>query len=90
MYKAYNNLAPGFIIDNFSRQASNRELRNNRDFSRPVVNTVQWGTESIRNLGPIIWDLLPKEIKYLPTLASFTRNIRSWEGDCCPCRLCRE
>ena len=90
MYKVYNNLAPSFIVEIFPKHAPARILRNNRDFSRPNVNTVQWGTESVRNLGPIIWNFLPKEIKYLPTIASFTQNIRSWQGEGCPCRLCTD
>ena len=38
-------------------------LRQNSRFSRPRINTVCHGTESISNLGSEIWDLLPSNLK---------------------------
>ena len=39
-------------------------LRNISEFSRPAVNSVYHGTESISYLGPKIWDILPQELRY--------------------------
>ena len=58
MYKVKNNLSPSFIVDIFPKSEAVYSLRNNREFIRPKVNTVQWGIESLRYYGPVIWDLL--------------------------------
>ena len=38
-------------------------LRQNSQFPRPRINTVYHGNESISNLGPEIWDLVPSNLK---------------------------
>ena len=38
-------------------------LRHNSQFSRRLMKTVYHGTESISNLGPKIWDLVPNSLK---------------------------
>ena len=64
-------------------------MRNCHDFMRPNPKTVRWGTESLTNLGPIIWDIVPTDIKSLPTLHSFKQRIKWWDPQNCPCRLCK-
>ena len=46
-------------------------LRQNSQFSRPAINTVYHGTESISNLGPKIWDLVPRNLKEISELDKF-------------------
>ena len=38
-------------------------LRNNADFSLPLVKPVHKGLESLSYLGPKIWEILPIKIK---------------------------
>ena len=38
-------------------------LRHVSEFSRPLINSVYHGTESISFLGPKIWDILPEKLK---------------------------
>ena len=38
-------------------------LRKHSQFYRPKVNPVYNGTESVSFVGPIIWDLVPNELK---------------------------
>ena len=38
-------------------------LRQNSQFSRPPINTVYHETESISNVEPKIWDLVPSNLK---------------------------
>ena len=63
MYKVLNNISPNFISELFPISNKAFPLREERDFMRPRVNTVLWGTETLRNIGPKIWDLLPQVIK---------------------------
>ena len=44
------------------RDLSNN-LRNPSTFVKEKANTIRYGTESIRILGPKIWDIIPDDIK---------------------------
>ena len=50
------------------------------------VRTVYKESNSLRYFGPIMWSLIPKEIKNRETLATFVSKIRQWRPDACPCR----
>ena len=89
MYKVRNNISPNFICELFPKSDIAYNMRNTSDFKRPRVNTVFWGTETIRNIGPQIWDLLPLDIKMAPTLNSFKLQVKQWKPNNCPCRLCQ-
>ena len=45
-------------------------LRNWTDFDVPKVKTVNHGSESVRYLGPKIWEIIPAHIKMLDTLTN--------------------
>ena len=64
-------------------------LRQNYQFSRPRINTVYHRTESISNLGPIIWDLVPSNLKGICDLDKFKKAIKQWKPEGCPCKLCK-
>ena len=63
--------------------------RNISEFLRPAVNSVYDGSESISYLGPKMWDILPEELKAIETLESFKKEIKKWNPENCPCRLCK-
>ena len=58
-------------------------------FYRPKVNSVYNGTERVSFLGPIIWDLVPNELKDIGNLAAFKKAIKNLSPEKCPCRLCK-
>ena len=89
MFKTYKNLSPPIFDEIFHRRDNNHNLRNCSYFTLPNVNTVYNGTESIRNLGPKIWNLIPNKLKQLDSVCSFKKEIKKWKPDICPCRLCR-
>ena len=89
MYKVRNNISPDYIREIFPISNSAYNTRVPNTFKRPSVKTVAWGTETLRNLGPKIWDLLPSDMKKLPTLDLFNIKIKQWKTDKCPCRLCK-
>ena len=90
MYKVKNNISPNFIVDLFPKSEIVYNFRNCREFIRPKVNTVLWGIESLRYYGPVIWDIIPNEIKAATTVDAFKQNIKNWEALDCPCRLCKD
>ena len=64
MFKVSNGLSPALMNDIFKlRGEQTFNLRKLSQFYRPKVNSVYNGTESVSFLGPIIWDLVPKELK---------------------------
>ena len=64
-------------------------LRQNSQFSRPRINTVYNGTESISNLGRKIWDLVPSNLKEIGELDKLKKSIKQWKPGNFPCRLCK-
>ena len=64
-------------------------LRSQIDFQRPNNNKVHHGDDSLRSLGPIIWNIVPNEIKCAQTFAKFKELIKRWKPSECPCRLCK-
>ena len=90
MYKVRNGLHGPLISDTFKLKNSYAyNLSHNPQFSRPLVKTVFYGTESISYLGPVIWDILHVTYKDLPNLDSFKNRIKKWKPKNCPCRLCK-
>ena len=49
-------------------------LRKLSQFYRPKVNSSYNGTESVSFLGPILWDLVPNELKDIGNLAVFKKK----------------
>ena len=64
-------------------------LRNQTDFVIPTIKTVNYGSESIRVLGPKIWESLSNNLKNKDSLESFKMAIKEWKPDLYPCRLCK-
>ena len=46
---------------------------------------VRFGTKSLRNLAPKIWNSLPPNIKFVDNLNSFKALIKNWNGTFCNC-----
>ena len=61
MFKFYNGLSPPLMNNIFKlREENPYNLRHVSELSRPMINSVYHGTESISFLGPKIWDTLPE------------------------------
>ena len=71
MYKITNALSTPFMKDIFPKNRNPCNLRQNSQSSRPQINTGYHGTESILNVGPKIWDLVPSNLKEISYLDKF-------------------
>ena len=69
--KISDGLSTPLMKDIFPINRNPYNLRQNSQFSRPRINTVYNGTESISNLGPKIWDLVPSNLKEISDLDKF-------------------
>ena len=88
MYKVKNKISPCPLSDFVSIREINYDLRQTSDFERNKPNTVHYGTETIRILGPKIWELIPNEIKESSSISSFKTKIKDWTTEECPRSLC--
>ena len=75
--------------DIFSINRNPYNLRQNSQFSRPRINTVYHGTESISNLGPEIWDMVPSNLKEIIELDKFKIAIKQFKPEDFLCILCK-
>ena len=96
MYKIHNNLSPIFmseILPSTTNAKTNVSYytRNHNDFyNRINPRTVNKGICSLRHFGPIVWNMVPIEIKQSTNLSLFKDKIEKWEINNCPCRLCKD
>ena len=89
MYKISNGLSTPLMKDIFPINRNPYNLRQNSQFSRPRINTVYHGTESISNLGPKICYLVPSNLIEISELDEFKKAIKQWKPEDCPCILCK-
>ena len=90
MFRIYNGMAPEIVTEIFPlRPQDQYNLRSWSDFTLPIVRTVNYGIESIRYLGPKIWESIPANIKEVDTIERFKSGIKKWKPESCPCRLCK-
>ena len=72
MLQVSNGLSPVLMNDIFKlRGEQTYNFRKLYQFYRPKVNSVYNGTESVSFLGPVIWVLVPNELKDTGNLAAF-------------------
>ena len=91
MYKLKNDTGPSLLNDIFKKSNyTGPALRRNKDFIRPQINTHKYGEKSLDNIGNILWNILPNQIKELKSLDEFKARIKKWRPEKCPCYLCKE
>ena len=74
-----------------SQKNENYNLRCGTHLTSRNIYTAHFGTNTITNLGPKIWKLVPDETKNASSLLVFKSRIKTWTTDAgyCPCRLCK-
>ena len=88
IYKVKNGIPRDLMNDIFELQIPSYNLRLScNQFRRENKKTVHYGIQSVRYLGPKIWELVPNNIKYSNSLSKFKKLIKSWRPGACPCRL---
>ena len=74
--KLKNSIAPKIISGIFKLSSPTYNLRNKRDFVSNHMKTLYFGTDSLSNLGPKLWDLLPQDLKTLTSLTLFKSQVK--------------
>ena len=95
MFKVKLGIAPQFMADIFTTRSISDDaipgkLRNPSEFYNfENPRSVRYGTETLRSLGPKIWNILPNDIKNSQNLMIFKNKIKPWTPENCPCRICK-
>ena len=89
IYKIKNNLSPQIIQDIFPQEKKIYTLRNENHLTLSNPKSVSYGIESLRYLGPKIWNMLPDKLKQAASLSTFKAEIKTWIPTDCPCKLCK-
>ena len=90
LFKVYTKTSPEVMQEVFQiKDQGDYFLRNQRDFVIPTIKLVNYGLESIRFLGPKIWERLPNYLKKKESIENFKMTIKEWKPESCPCGLCK-
>ena len=89
MFKTKVNISPPFMKEIFCERTVTYNLRNNNEFLLPRVRTTSYGSETIKYRGQRLWLSLPQHIRDAQSIIEFKKQIKSWNGADCTCRLCR-
>ena len=93
MFKVKLGIAPSFMESIFEKRVVPKNcvvngLRHQSEFyNYHNPKTVYYGSETLRSLGPKIWNILPNYVKSSSNLEMFKRNIKTWTPTKFPCRL---
>ena len=85
IFKTLNNLNPDYMKEIFpkSTNLTHRPL----DIKINQSNTTKFGINSLRSLGPHIWNCLPKDIKEGTNYKKFKDFINDWFASQCKCNM---
>ena len=96
MYKVMNGIGPALMKEifpinsnGFTEYPSSNTRSNVLLFNQANPKKEGSGLQTLRHLGPRIWNIIPLEIRKAETLALFKRKIKKWTPPECPCSLCK-
>lgn len=89
MYKIKTQIAPMPMQELFTEKKHHYDLRNENTWETENLRTVKYGSDTIRNMGPKTWELVPNDIKESSSLQQFKSKIKNWTPNECTCRLCK-
>lgn len=78
MFKSYKGLSSPLMNIIFNLRTENPcNLRQVTKFSRPIVESVYYTTESISYLRQNIWNVQPEKLKSIENLMHFEKEIKN-------------
>ena len=80
LYKVVNDLTTNIFSNIILRNNQGVSLHSQNEFALPQVRTESCGKGASRYLGPLIWNIIPSEIKNLSSLKEFKKQIRQCGG----------
>ena len=89
MYKIKNQISPIPMRKLFTVKEHQYDLRNKNTWVSDNIRTVKYGSETISNMGPKIWEMVPSHLKESSSLLQFKSRIKNWTPTGCICKICK-
>ena len=84
IFKTMHGLNPIYMKELFKYSEHRRSDRLKFNIEVPTFKQVRFGKNSLRVLGPMLWNSLPNKAKQIETLAEFKTFIKTWGTETCP------
>ena len=84
IFKTLHNLNPLYMKNIFYKSNSRSSERLKFNIQTQRYNQAKFGKNSMRVLGPILWNSLPNTIKSSQSLIHFKKFIKTWGNHGCP------
>ena len=80
MYKCLHGIAPNYLSDLIVPYKPTRSLRSSalNRVVQPGARTKNYGERRFSYQGPILWNLLPLEVKNADSVGSFKRKLKHY------------
>ena len=85
-FKSLNDLNPSFMKNLFNNRSNINRRKN--DLIVHMRNPVMFWSNSLRCLGPHIWNKLPENNKEITSFEKFEKSVKNWYGPSCQCSPC--
>ena len=90
IYKVKNSLAPEIMTELFEIKEPHYNLCSEAShFKREKIKSTHYGIQSVRHLGPKIWNIVPQNIRESTSIIELKSLIKFWKPDTCSCILCK-
>ena len=86
MLKTLNNINPPCMKNIFTPKEDSNVRQNDIIVKR--ITTSRFGTQSLKFLGPKIWNNMPSSIKSETSFLKFKEYIKTWLGPKSRCKAC--
>lgn len=84
IFKTLGNNNPSYIKDIFQTKCNRSSERLRYNLKSQSFKTTKFGKNSLRVLGPILWNSLPNSLKQINSIAHFKSEIKKWGRKDCP------
>ena len=81
---------PSYMKQIFQFTDKTRPVRELQKLNLEVstFNSVSFGNNSLKTLGPRVWNTLPYHLKSAKNIKAFKKNLKLWDGRKCCCEKC--
>ena len=84
IYKTLNNLNPRYTKSIFYKKNNRTSNRRANNLEVNKFNSVKYGRNSLRSLGPLLWNSLPNDVRSFNSLDKFKGFMKNWGKKDCP------
>ena len=86
IFKTLNEINPLYMQNIFTPKENSKVRQNHIIVKR--INSSRFGTQSLRSLGPKIWNNQPSNMKSETSFPKFKGYIKTWLRPKCTCKVC--